>query len=92
MVFSVRIKPHMLGVTQHMEINTKDRLIADVHKFVSETGISEGRFGRLTVNDAKLIARLRAGKDVTTANLDKIYAFMDAERARRAGPVGAASS
>jgi hypothetical protein len=72
-------------VTQHLEKNTRERLVTDVHVFVNETGISEDRFGRLAVKDGKLIARLRAGKDVTTANLDRIYAFMATERARRGG-------
>ena len=63
--------------------SSRSRLLDAVHIFVSETGMSENRVGRLAVGDGKLIARLRAGKDLTTGTLARIYAFMAAERARR---------
>ena len=68
------------------ECCTREEILRDVHNFVSELGISETGFGRQAVGDPSMIARLRAGKDITTNKLDRIRAYMAAERARRALP------
>jgi hypothetical protein len=65
--------------------STRQKLLDAIGVFLAEAGMSEDRFGRSAVGSSKLISRLRAGKDVTTGNLDRIYAFMAAERTRRGG-------
>lgn len=65
------------------EMNTRNKLLADIHKFVRETGIPQTTLGKEVCGDGSLVARLRAGKDITTKNLDRLYAYMAAERAKR---------
>jgi len=45
--------------------------------------MKEAYFGRLAVNDGKLMKRLRAGRAVETKTADKIRLFMRQERATR---------
>jgi hypothetical protein len=59
-------------------------ILEAVLTFVNETGISETSLSRGALNDGSAIARLRAGKSITLRNADRIYAFMAADRARRA--------
>ena len=42
-----------------------DDLLRGISQFCRETGIAETTFGRLAVNDGKLVERLRAGTVVT---------------------------
>jgi hypothetical protein len=62
-----------------------NEILKDVHAFVRETGISETALARCALNDGSAIARLRAGKNMTLRNADRLRAFMIAERARRGG-------
>lgn len=65
-------------------MSTRSELLQEIHVFVSETGIPEGRLGRLSINDPGLVSRLRRGGGLTIANLDRVRAFMRAERDRLA--------
>lgn len=67
-----------------MDTDTHQTLLGEIHVFVSETGMPESTFGRRSVNDPSLIARLRGGNTITVRKLDRIRRFMASERAARA--------
>ena len=60
------------------------QLLADVHVFVSDLGISESALGQKSVGNPSVFARLRAGKSVRLDTADRIYTYMAHERTRRA--------
>lgn len=53
---------------------TTDQLLSMIEKHCRKTGVAETTFGRIVVNDGKLVARLRAGGSVTLDTLRKIEA------------------
>src|SRR5882762_5956939 len=53
-----------------------DQLLGQISEFCRQAGMAESTFGRLAVNDGKLVARLREGKRITTDTLDRIRAFL----------------
>ncbi|MGZ5829871.1 MAG: hypothetical protein ACXWJW_15200 [Xanthobacteraceae bacterium] len=55
-------------------------LLQEIVEFCRRTGLAESTFGRRAVNDGKLANRLRNGGRITTETLDRIRAFMDANR------------
>jgi SAM-dependent methyltransferase len=55
-------------------------LLQEISAYCRETGLAESTFGRRAVNDGKLAARLRNGGRITTETLDRIRAFMQANR------------
>lgn len=61
-------------------------LLSDIESYCRLSGMAESTFGRLAVNDGKLCARLRGGKNVTLETAEKIRGFM---RERPAGPQAA---
>jgi hypothetical protein len=62
-----------------------DAILREISDFCRETGLAESTFGRRAVNDGKLAARLRNGGRITTDTLDRIRAFMAANRSPGAG-------
>ena len=62
-------------------------ILAEIEAFLLETGMSASRFGALSVNDAGMMTRARAGRDIAEQRAAKIRAFMAAERANPSGPV-----
>ncbi len=59
-----------------------DQLLADVQRFVIESGMSESAIGQGAVGNPSVLARLRAGKTITFKTGDAIAKYMAAERAR----------
>ena len=59
--------------------NSADSLIAEIEAFCRRTGIAESTFGRQSVNDGKLCARLRNGKDVTLDTAAKIRGYIEGQ-------------
>ncbi len=60
---------------------TVDGILNEVGDYCRDAGLAESTFGRLAVNDGKLVARLRDGGRVTTATVERIRAFMAANPA-----------
>src|ERR1700729_2392598 len=63
---------------------TAQELLQQISDFCRHAGLAESTFGRRAVNDGKLANRLRNGGRITTETVDRIHAFMDANRG--AGP------
>lgn len=59
---------------------TAQELLAQISDYCRKTGLAESTFGRRAVNDGKLANRLRNGGRITTETVDRIHAFMDANR------------
>ena len=55
-------------------------LLQEISDYCRQTGLAESTFGRRAVNDGKLASRLRNGGRITTDTLDRIRAFMAANR------------
>jgi hypothetical protein len=53
-------------------MSTIDALVIRIEQYCRKYGIAETTFGRFSVNDGKLIARLRDGKSITLDTLQKI--------------------
>src|SRR5712672_4535685 len=56
------------------------QLLQEISDYCRQTGLAESTFGRRAVNDGKLANRLRNGGRITTVTVDRIQAFMDANR------------
>jgi hypothetical protein len=55
---------------------TAAELLQEISGYCREAGLAETTFGRLAVNDGKLISRLRDGGRLTQATLDRVRSFM----------------
>lgn len=53
-----------------------DQLLERISAAAVRAGMSETTFGRLAVNDGKLVARIRGGKTITLATASKIEAAL----------------
>src|SRR5690349_11896389 len=53
-----------------------DKIVREIASYCQKTGLAESTFGRLAINDGKLVARLRDGGRITTTTLDRLRAFM----------------
>ena len=56
-----------------------ETLLHDIAEFCRSARMAESTFGRLAVNDGKLVSRLRLGGRVTTDTVDRVRAFIARE-------------
>jgi len=56
------------------------KLLRDIESFTAKHGMKETTFGRLAVNDGKLVGRLRAGGSITIRTLEDVRAFLASRR------------
>ena len=54
-------------------------LLRDIAEYCRGARMAESTFGRLAVNDGKLVSRLRLGGRVTTDTVDRVRAFIEHE-------------
>ena len=59
---------------------TAEQILGEIREFCRETQTAESTFGRLVVNDGKLVSRLRDGARITTGTLDKVRAYLSEHR------------
>ncbi len=55
---------------------TADEILLEIGEFCRGAGLAESTFGRLSVNDGKLVSRLRDGGSVTIETLARLRHFM----------------
>lgn len=60
-----------------------DALLVEIESYCRRHGIAESTFGRQAVNDGKLCARLRSGRNVTLDTAGRIREFIDAHDSRQ---------
>ena len=63
---------------------TPPSLLSEIEAFCASRGIAESTFGRLAVNDGKLVARLRLGRRIWPDTEEKVRAFMQRADSSRA--------
>src|ERR1700746_2872747 len=59
---------------------TSEEILGEIREFCRATQTAESTFGRLVVNDGKLVSRLRDGAKITTGTLDKVRAYWSEHR------------
>jgi SAM-dependent methyltransferase len=69
--------------------SVSETLLSDIAAFCRRTRVAESTFGRLAVNDGKLVSRLRNGARVTTETVDRVRAFIAREGVQAGGQEGA---
>src|SRR5580658_8745775 len=57
-------------------VRTADQILGEIRDYCRATQTAESTFGRLVVNDGKLVSRLRDGARITTGTLDKVRAYL----------------
>ena len=57
-------------------MQTEPNIIAAIEAFCASSGMAESTFGRLAVNDGKLVQRLRSGGRMWPETIDRVRAFM----------------
>src|SRR4051812_11517467 len=55
---------------------TSDQILGEIRDYCRKPRTAESTFGRLVVNDGKLVSRLRDGAKITTGTLDKVRAYL----------------
>jgi SAM-dependent methyltransferase len=65
-----------------------ETLLRDIAEYCRRAGMAESTFGRLAVNDGKLVSRLRLGGRVTTDTAERVHAFI-ARQPQRPSPASA---
>lgn len=65
-------------------MSTISALLSEIEAFCKEVGIAEATFSTRAVNDGKFVGRLREGANVTVALVDRVRAYIAAERAKAA--------
>ncbi len=58
-------------------IRWSNQLVCDVEAFLLATNMPPTRFGLDTVNDGKLVPKLREGKTITLETADRIREFIN---------------
>lgn len=65
-------------------MSIKDDLINDIDAYLARSGMTATEFGVAVLNDTAFVHRLRRGKDVRVATVEKVRAWMrDHPLARR---------
>src|SRR5690348_7236180 len=59
---------------------TSEEILGEIRDYCRATQTAESTFGRLVVNDGKLVSRLRDGAKITTGTLDKVRAYLVSHR------------
>ncbi|PHQ71752.1 MAG: hypothetical protein COB93_02435 [Sneathiella sp.] len=59
-------------------MTTTERLLDGIHKDCQRRNCSPSTWGRLAVNDGKLVGRLESGKSITIATMQRIEEFCSA--------------
>src|SRR5580700_1620953 len=68
------------GPTEGQSGATAEQILGEIRDYCRVTRTAESTFGRLVVNDGKLVSRLRDGARITTGTLDKVRAYLSDHR------------
>lgn len=58
-------------------------LITEIERYCQRAGLAESTFGRLAVNDGKLVSRLRQGRGITLKTMLRIRSYIDTNPAAK---------
>ena len=82
--FTMRIEERQNG--NGTAAGTSDQILGEIRDYCRATQTAESTFGRLVVNDGKLVSRLRDGAKITTGTLDKVRAYLSEHRPEPTAP------
>src|ERR1700757_1574555 len=71
---------------------TSEEILGEIREFCRATQTAESTFGRLVVNDGKLVSRRGDGAKITPGTLDKVRAYLSEHRPAPANGDGAAAA
>src|ERR1700756_2803862 len=60
-------------------LRMSEALLRDIAEYCRRSRMAESTFGRLAVNDGKLVSRLRLGGRVTTTTVERVQAVIARE-------------
>src|SRR5215467_14088006 len=69
-----------MRVEERQPTATAEQILGEIRDYCRATQTAESTFGRLAVNDGKLVSRLRDGARITTGTLDKLRAYLSEHR------------
>src|SRR3954452_23965202 len=69
-----------MRIEERQPTATAEQILGEIREFCRATQTAESTFGRLVVNDGKLVSRLRDGAKITTGTLDKVRAYLTSHR------------
>lgn len=55
---------------------TREEIVSAIREFCAARGMATTTFGRLSVNDGKLVGRLEAGGSITLDTAEKVRQFI----------------
>lgn len=64
-----------------MNKSTREQVVAEIERFLRDTGISKTRFGLESVGNDLIVDQMRAGKNPRIDTVDKIRSYMQDKRA-----------
>lgn len=59
-------------------MSTREQFLAEVERFLRESGVSASAFGQQAMGDKNFVRGLRLGKSVTLDTADRVRRFMEA--------------
>jgi hypothetical protein len=54
----------------------RTELLTEINDYLAASGVAESTFGVLSVNDGKLVGRLRAGKGITIETVERVRKYI----------------
>src|SRR5271163_4050525 len=70
----------LLGCGKLRNCPMSETLLLDIADYCRRAGMAESTFGRLAVNDGKLVSRLRLGGRVRGKTIERVRAFMTRQK------------
>ena len=72
-------------------MSEREKLIAEIDRFVARTGVAESRLGMEAVGNPSFVLRLRKGKRIWLDTADKVRTYMRDYRPPKRNPKQAAN-
>lgn len=66
-------------------MTTVAALLKEIEAHLKQAEVAATTFGRRAVNDGKFVKRLRDGKGITVATVDRVRAYIASERTKISG-------
>ena len=57
-------------------MSTHEQFLSEIEQFLEDENMAPTKFGLKALNDAKFVANLRSGADVTTRTMDRVRTFI----------------
>jgi len=61
-------------------MSTHQQFLSEIEQFLEAENMAPTKFGLKAVNDAKFVANIRSGADVTTRTMDRVREFISGQK------------